>query len=182
MRVQNVTTCNYQSQPNFGTTFSEGFSKFIERNFEKFSKEDLAGIKALKLDGKNYRKLDIYDDCRSLGMEYEGGELQQQFGPHEYILSLITSKNNKNYKHTILWEQERTYHCSEPDTSFESFINRIKQYFNVEKIDEVEITSNEAQIYHEKLEKEKALQVAESAKKIEAEASEKSSTLKDLFA
>lgn len=182
MRVQNVTTSNYQSQPNFGTTFSEGFSKFIEKNFEKFSKEDFAGIKALKLDGKNHRKLDIYDDCPSLGMEYEGGELQQQFGPHKYILSLITSKNNKDYKHTILWEQERTYHCSEPDTSFENFINSLKQYFKVEKMDEVEIKSNEAQIKYEKFEKEKALLAAQSTEKSKAEAAEKSSILKDLFA
>lgn len=182
MRVQNVTANNYQSQPNFGTTFSEGFSKFIEKNFEKFSKEDFAGIKSLKLDGKDYRKLDIYDDCRSLGMEYEGGELQQQFGPHEYILSLITSKNNKDYRHTIHYEYETTCPGYDHDIPFKSFINRIKEYFNVEKIDEVEIKSNEAQIYHENMEKEKALQAAQNAKKNEAEAAEKSSILKDLFA
>lgn len=165
-----------QNKVSFGTNFSNRFEKFVENNFEKFNVEDFANIKLLKKDGK-FRELDIDEDFELVGWERTGlDDDMPVYGPKYYELCLSRKVSEKSISKKIIYKKD-----DHKTNLLEAFIQELKTFLNVEKIDEIDKEIVKA--------KEAADKEAEAAllKQQQIEANEqlnqkiKMDTLKDAF-
>lgn len=118
----------------FGTNFTQNFKKFITEEYGLFSPEDFNNIKALRLDGKDNRTLDIVQrhPIKGVRQESTGLELAQNF--NRAIGELNLKVGDLVTRLTSVEENGSVVLYSEKQT----FIDQMREFLSVARIDREE--------------------------------------------